>query len=84
MKCAIFVFTQRLYFHKNEKGRDSPNALATNNAGLELTADILEEIFTTTDFPDNAMKLPVSLAASGKSRCVSRPLIGQLCLLIDQ
>merc|ERR1711971_234588 len=52
----------------NEKGGNNPNSIRTNNAGLELTADILEEIFTSIDFPPNSMELPVSLAASGKSR----------------
>ena len=45
-----------------------PNAVKTDNAGLELTADILEEIFTNPDFPPAAAKLAESLAQSGKSR----------------
>ncbi len=53
---------------QNEKGGKNPNSIRTNNAGLELTADILEEIFTSTDFPPNSMELPESLANSGKSR----------------
>ena len=47
---------------------NSPNINQTDNAGLELTADILEEIFVNKDFPHNAQTLPVSLAESGKSR----------------
>ena len=46
----------------------SPNINQTDNAGLELTADILEEIFVNKDFPEHAEALPVSLAESGKSR----------------
>ena len=42
--------------------------LSTNNAGLEHTADILEEIFTNKDFPASAVPLDVSLSDSGKSR----------------
>ena len=47
---------------------NSPNINQTDNAGLELTADILEEIFVNKDFPEHAETLPVSLAESGKSR----------------
>ena len=46
----------------------SPNINQTDNAGLELTADILEEIFVNKDFPKHGETLPVSLAESGKSR----------------
>ena len=46
----------------------NPNSIKTTNAGLEMTADILEEIFTSTDFPPNSMELKQSLASSGKSR----------------
>ena len=35
---------------------------------MELTADVLEEIFTNKDFPSNALPLETSLAESGKSR----------------
>ena len=45
-----------------------PNSVKTDNAGLEMTADILEEIFTNPDFPKKTPKLAVSLAESGKSR----------------
>ena len=45
-----------------------PNAVKTDNAVLEHTADILEEIFTNASFPSVAMPLQVSLAQSGKSR----------------
>ena len=45
-----------------------PNSVKTDNSGLELTADILEEIFTNPDFPPAAAKLAESLAQSGKSR----------------
>jgi len=45
-----------------------PNTVKTDNSGLELTADILEEIFTNRDFPSAAPKLSQSLAKTGKSR----------------
>ena len=48
--------------------RDLPNGLKTDNAGLEMTADMLEEIFTNKDFPQDVEPLKVSLAESGKSR----------------
>ena len=57
--------------HNCTKGEDNsmlPNSVRTDNAGLELTADILEEIFTNPDFPRSAQKLTVSLAETGKSR----------------
>ena len=44
------------------------NQVQTDNAGLEHTADILEELFTNKHFPSNAVSLEVSLAESGKSR----------------
>merc|ERR1719282_1891376 len=50
-------------------GQDpNTNMLKTNNAGLEHTADILEEIFINKDFPSTAVALEESLADSGKSR----------------
>ena len=45
-----------------------PNINQTDNAGLELTADVLEEIYVNKDFPKHADTLPISLAESGKSR----------------
>jgi len=48
--------------------RDMPNSVKTDNSGLELTADMLEEIYTNKDFPKSALPLKVSLADSGKSR----------------
>ena len=57
--------------HNCSKGEDNtmlPNSIRTDNAGLELTADILEEIYTNPNFPKRAQKLPKSLAQSGKSR----------------
>ena len=55
---------------QNTKYGQDPNTnmLKTNNAGLEHTADILEEIFTNKDFPSTAVALEESLADSGKSR----------------
>ena len=50
------------------KRKDLPDALKTDNSGLEMTADILEEIFTNKDFPNTALALDQSLAESGKSR----------------
>ena len=52
----------------DEKRKDIADLVKTDNAGLELTADILEEIFTNKDFPSNALPLETSLAESGKSR----------------
>merc|ERR1712079_202055 len=52
----------------SEHRRDLPNGLKTNNAGLEMTADMLHEIFTNKTFPSNAPVPKVSLAESGKSR----------------
>jgi len=50
-------------------GQDpNTNMLKTNNAGLEHTADILEEIFINKNFPSTAVALEESLADSGKSR----------------
>ena len=40
----------------------------TDNNGLGMTADVLEEIYTNEDFPRDTPQLEVSLAASGKSR----------------
>ena len=45
-----------------------PNSIRTDNAGLEMTADILEEIFTNPSFPKSAEALNASLAQTGKSR----------------
>ena len=53
---------------KDEKRQDLPDQVQTDNAGLEHTADVLEEIFTNKDFPKIAESLTVSLAESGKSR----------------
>ena len=47
---------------------DNPNTIVTNNAGLEFTADVLEEIYTNKDFPSKGPSLEMSLAESGKSR----------------
>merc|ERR1712018_305818 len=41
----------------SEKRRDLPDALKTDNSGLEITADILEEIFTNKDYPNTAPPL---------------------------
>ena len=57
--------------HNCTKGQDNsmlPNSVKTDNAGLELTANILEEIFTNPSFPPSAESLPASLAETGKSR----------------
>ena len=55
-------------YHFSAKRKDLPDALKTDNSGLEMTADILEEIFTNKDFPSTAQTLDHSLAESGKSR----------------
>merc|ERR1719232_460522 len=52
----------------SQKREDLPDALKTDNAGLEITADILEEIFVNKNFPSSAQALKISLADSGKSR----------------
>jgi len=52
----------------NKFGMDNPNTIVTNNAGLEFTADVLEEIYTNKDFPSKGPSLEMSLAESGKSR----------------
>ena len=52
-----------------DKGEfNGPNVNVTNNNGLGMTADVLEEIFTNKDFPKKAPSLPVSMKDSGKSR----------------
>ena len=45
----------------------------TNNNGLGLTVDVLEEIFVNRRFPSKAPLLPISLAESGKSRSSRGP-----------
>ena len=57
--------------HNCTRGQDNtmlPNSIRTDNAGLEMTADILEEIFTNPSFPKSAEALNSSLAQTGKSR----------------
>ena len=52
----------------DKKEYKGPNIINTNNNGLLLTADILEEIFTNKDFPKKIQSLNVSMKESGKSR----------------
>ena len=52
----------------DKKEYKGPNIINTNNNGLLLTADILEEIFTNKDFPKKIPSLNVSMKESGKSR----------------
>ena len=52
-----------------DKGEfNGPNVNVTNNNGLGMTADLLEEVFTNKDFPKKAPSLAVSMKDSGKSR----------------
>ena len=44
-----------------DKGEfNGPNVNVTNNNGLGMTADLLEEVFTNKDFPKKAPSLAVS------------------------
>ena len=58
----------------NKNAKDAPDLIATDNNGLLLTADILEEIYTNPDFPKFSKKsqipnkLEKSMKDSGKSR----------------
>ena len=67
----LLVSVLEIEWRTLSKGADNtmlPNTVKTDNSGLELTADILEEIFTNRDFPSAAPKLSQSLAKTGKSR----------------
>ena len=58
------------YYNTDKNKFNGPDVTFTNNNGLLQTADILEEIFTNKDFPNN-MGLPSlssSMQESGKSR----------------
>ena len=58
-----------LDFHNTDKKTfKGPDVTNTSNNGLLFTADILEEIYTTTNFPKKTSKLTKSMQASGKSR----------------
>ena len=55
--------------YETEKGTmKGPNVNITNNNGLGMTADILEEIFTNKNFPKKTPSLTKSMKESGKSR----------------
>ena len=47
---------------------NGPNVNITDNNGLTMTADLLEEIYTNRKFPKKTTALPVSMKDSGKSR----------------
>ena len=55
-------------FNITAHARQGPNVNVTNNNGLGVTADILEEIFTNPDFPRTTPSLAKSMKSSGKSR----------------
>ena len=58
------------HYNTNKNKFNGPDITLTNNNGLLQTADILEEIYTNKDFPNN-MGLPslsISMKESGKSR----------------
>ena len=55
-------------FNTGTQEFNGPDLIETNNNGLMFTADILEEIYTNKDFPDNVESLAVSMMESGKSR----------------
>ena len=58
----------REHFDTGKGEFNAPNVNVTNNNGLEMTADVLEEIFTNKDFPENVTSLERSMKDSGKSR----------------
>lgn len=49
-------------------GGKAPEIKFTDNNGLGMTVDVLEEIYTNPEFPRGASLLPESLAAAGKTR----------------
>ena len=55
-------------FDTGKQEFNGPDVNRTDNNGLMFTADILEEIFTNKDYPNNLESLPVSMKESGKSR----------------
>jgi hypothetical protein len=46
----------------------APEIKFTDNNGLGMTVDVLEEIYTNAEFPSGAPLLAESLAAGGKTR----------------
>ena len=46
----------------------APEQSSTDNNGLGMTVDVLEEIYTNRDFPKGTPKMETSLAKGGKSR----------------
>ena len=46
----------------------APEQSSTDNNGLGMTVDVLEEIYTNRDFPKGTPKMKTSLAKGGKSR----------------
>ena len=58
------------HYDTGKEKYNGPDVTFTNNNGLLQTADILEEIFTNKDFPNNLglPSLSVSMKDSGKSR----------------
>ena len=58
------------YYNTDKNKFNGPDVTLTNNNGLLQVADILEEIYTNKDFPNNLQvpSLSVSMQESGKSR----------------
>ena len=52
----------------DKNSRKGPDLTKTDNNGLLLTADVLEEIYRNKDFPKGTPKLDVSMKDSKKSR----------------
>ena len=46
----------------------APEQSSTDNNGLGMTVDVLEEIYTNADFPKGTPDMQISLAEEGKSR----------------
>ena len=46
----------------------APEQFSTDNNGLGMTIDVLEEIYTNPDFPKGTPDMEISLAEGGKSR----------------
>jgi len=51
-----------------DNGGLAPEQSSTDNNGLGMTLDVLEEIYTNRDFPKSTPVMPTSLAKGGKSR----------------
>mmetsp|Transcript_72286 Transcript_72286/g.156956 ORF Transcript_72286/g.156956 Transcript_72286/m.156956 type:complete len:575 (+) Transcript_72286:62-1786(+) len=61
-------FSNMFYRYDEAERMSMPDVTVTDNNNLAFVADILEEIYTRTDFPLNSPSLRQSLQESGKSR----------------